>query len=66
MQIIDRRREGDVKPLPKNWGILPDSEFSLPDLVWIVDLDRFEIHRWGLGQVQEGELIIYVGPEGRE
>jgi hypothetical protein len=64
MLIIDKRREGDRAPLPANWGLLPDDEGDFKHLLWIVDLDRPELYKWGLGEVRGAELIVWVGPKG--
>ena len=62
MIITDNRREGDRTPLPENWGLAPgQGDFS--HLLWIVDLDRLDLEKWGLGEVKGGELIIWVGPK---
>ena len=65
MLITDNRREGDREPLPENWGLAPKQGKYLSHLLWIVDLDRLDLAKWGLGEVKGGELIIWVGPMTR-
>ena len=60
MQIIDRRREGDDKPIPENWGLLPSGSV-LGNIFWIVDLDKVQVAQWGIGTVEGDKLIIFKG-----